>query len=163
MRRKKVFLRSGKDSLECRCLRDGTLDVNLITGTVTSYVSGKPRAMTLQVDKDGYMHIQLNRERPDRRGKATEERRHGVVVKRYRERRYVRVNRLVMMKRLAVKAGGALWREFVKDLPRVDVNHEDCQRSNNHYRNLTLMTEAANRGKREMTPEEQAAIDACTF
>jgi len=162
---KRVHLPAGKESLECRCLRDGSLDVSLITGEVISFALGKRHVMALLRDRDGYLHISLNRERPDRRGKASEERgRDGKLRKRYRERRFVRLNRLVMMKRLAVEAGGRQWREFVKDLPRgVDVNHDDLVRHNNHHENLRMQTEAANRGRRENTPEEQAEIDACTF
>lgn len=163
---KRVHLKRGQPSLECLCLRDGTLDVDLITGVVTSRVKGRrERVLTLAADKDGYLHVHLSRERPDRRGTPKFERnRKGDVISRHRNRRYVRVHRLVKMKELAVKKGGIDWRPHVKDLPLgVDIDHGDLNRANNHHENLTLKTEAANRGKREMTQEEADEIAACTF
>ncbi len=162
---KKIHLSYGETSLECLCLRDGSLDVNLVTGEVTSVARGRPKAMKIKVDHDGYLHFYLNRERPDRRGKAEVSRGPGgEVKKRYRIRRFVAVHRLVKMKELAIKAGGDAWRDHVRDLPRgIDVDHGDRNRANNDYRNLSLKTDSANRGKREMTPEEAAEVAACTF
>ncbi len=161
---KTIHLKCGETSLECLCLRDGSLDVNLASGEVTSMARGRQRTRKVRADDDGYLYFDLSRERPDRRGKAEISRRNGKVKKRYRIRRFVAVHRLVKMKELAIKAGGDAWRDHVKDLPRgIDVDHGDRDRQNNNYRNLSLKTEAANRGKREMTPEEEAEIAACTF
>lgn len=162
---KRVHLKRGQPSLECQCLRDGTLDVDLITGVVTSMARNRPRVLTSQPDKDGYLHVNLSRERGDRRGTPKLERnRKGEVIMRHRIRRYVRVHRLVKMKDMAVKKGGVDWRSHVRDLPvGVDIDHGDLNRANNHHENLTLKTEAANRGKREMTQEEADEIAACTF
>jgi hypothetical protein len=137
--------------------------VSLTTGEVFSLVRGKRKRFILSEDKDGYLHVHLARERSDRRGKPEIEVRNGKRIERYRNRRYVRVNRLVKMKSLAVAKGGSDWRKYVKDLPRgVDVNHKGDRKDNHHMR-LTLETELANRMKREMTPEEQAEINACPF
>jgi hypothetical protein len=161
---KKIHLPPGEESLECQCLRDGTLDVNLTTGEVFSLVGSKRKRMKFGEDRDGYLHIWLARERSDRRGKPEIEMlRNGKRVKRYRRRRYVRVNRLVKMKALAVALGGDQWRKYVADLPRgVDVNHTGA-RNDNRAHKLTLETERANRTRSEMTPEEQAEINACPF
>lgn len=160
---KKVHVQHGKETLECKCLRDGTLDVNLTTGEVFSLVRSR-KAMKLSEDRDVYLHINLARERKDRRGKPeVERRRNGTRVNLYRHRRFVRVNRLVKMKSLAVAMGGSDWRRYVTDLSRgIDVNHKGPRNVNNHLM-LTLETEQANRTRREMTPEEQAEVNACTF
>lgn len=162
---KRVHLKYGETSLECLCLRDGSLDVDLTTGVVTSNAKGRRKRMKLSEDKDGYLHIHLNRERKDRRGKPEIGRdRKGNETRRYRIRRYVRVNRLVKMKSIAVGIGGNDWRHYVTDLPRgVDVNHGDLDRKNNHHMNLSLQGELTNRQRRELTPEEAAEIAACTF
>lgn len=165
---KRSHVPKGRETLECLCLRDGTLDVSLITGEVTTRARGRYKQVKLSADKDGYLHFNLSRERKDRRGKPEIERRGGKEVKRYRIRRYVRVHRLVKMKDQAIKASHAArsndWRSYVKNLPRgVDVNHVDFTRDNNANDNLTLQTEAANRGRREMTQEELDAIAECTF
>lgn len=160
---KKIHLPHGVESLECKCLRDGTLDVNLTTGEVFSLATGKRKRMTLAEDSDGYLHIHLSRERDDRRGKAEMQMRNGTRIKRYRHRRFVRVNRLVKMKSIAVGKGGNEWRKYVRDLPRgLDVNHTKG-RKNNHHMTLTMATELANRTKRPMTAEEQAEVNACPF
>lgn len=154
----------GKDSLEVRCLKNGTLDVDMETGKVLGFVRGEWKAKKLKKDKDGYLGFFLNRERKHKRGKPIREvRSNGKVRHRYRDRRYVLVNRLVKIKAIAVALGGHNWRAYAKDLPPgIDVNHRGAKDNNNHLM-IELQTEGANRRRREMTPEEQEAVNACTF
>lgn len=161
---KKIHLRHGEDSLEVRCLKNGTLDVELSTGKVLGLVRGEWKAKKLKLDDCGYLGFFLNRERKHKRGKPIREvRPNGKERKRYRDRRYVLVNRLVKIKAIAVALGGKNWRNHVKDLPLgVDVNHLGA-RNNNAHDMLELQTEAANRRRREMTPEELDEINNCTF
>lgn len=163
-RLKKIHLRRGEDSLEVRCLKNGTLDVELSTGKVLGFVRGEWRYKRLKLDDDGYLGFFLNRERRHKLGKPIREvRPNGKERLRYRDRRYVLVNRLVKIKAIAVALGGQHWRSYCKDLPPgVDVNHIGAKNNNAHDM-LELQTEAANRRRREMTPEEQEAINACTF
>lgn len=153
--RKYVHLPPGKESLEVLCFRDGSLDVCLATGEVFGIKNGKRYKKKLRADKDGYLHFDLNREKKDRRGRPDIERRNGKEYKRWRNRRFVRVNRAVKIKAIAVGLGGEHWRQFVKDLPRgIDVNHIKA-RDDNRAMHLELMTERANRnGSEEMTEEE---------
>lgn len=161
---KKIHLRHGQESLEVKCLRDGTLDVRLSTGVVVGLVRGQWQPKSLRIDEDGYVGFYLNRERQKKLGKPeVERRRNGKLCKRYRERRYVFVHRLVKIKAIALAIGGRNWRKFVKDLPLgVDVNHLGAKDDNRSHM-IELATERANRSRDEMTPEEIAAIAACTF
>lgn len=163
-RLKKTHLRRGEDSLEVRCLKNGTLDVELSTGKVLGFVRGEWRHKRLKRDDDGYLMFFLNRERKHKRGKPIREvRPNGTERHRYRDRRCVLVHRLVKIKAIAVALGGKHWRIYCKDLPLgVDVNHIGAK-DNNAHDMIELQTEGANRRRREMTPEEQAAINACTF
>ena len=163
-RLKKIHLRRGKKSLEVRCLRNGTLDVDLETGKVSGFVRGEWKNKRLKKDNDGYMGFHLCRERKSKRGKPIREvRPNGKERNRYRDRRYVLVHRLVKIKAIAVGLRGNNWRQYVKDLPPgIDVNHRG-ERDNNNHLMIELQTEAANRRRREMTPEEQEEINACTF
>lgn len=152
--KKRSHLRTGEVSLEVRCLRDGSLDVDLDSGRVFSTINGKTRERKLIADKDGYLRFLLNRERSQKRGKPQ---RDGKKL-RYRKSRQVLVNRLVKIKALAVAKGGANWRLYVADLPRgVDVNHLG-PRDDNRSHQLELQTERANRSKKAMTAEEFARI-----
>src|SRR3990167_4698859 len=162
-RLKKSHLRRGIDSLEVRCLKNGTLDVELMTGKVLGFVRGEWKEKRLKKDDDGYLGFFLNRERKHKRGKPILEMRNGKERKRWRDRRYVLVNRLVKIKAIAVALGGENWRSFVTALPPgIDVNHIGA-RDNNAHGMLELQTEAANRRRREMTPEEYEEINQCTF
>lgn len=174
---------TGKESLEVKCLRDGSLDCDADTGEVFSVKpDGSRTKRRLHVDRDGYLLFYLNRERrrgkPDRSGRR-------------RARRGVLVHRLVKIKAIAVAKGGDNWRKYVCDLPRgVDVNHIVCPdlaaqieelrglpslttaqsellvrlvyraRQDNRASKLELATERANRSKTEMTDEEFAALKA---
>jgi len=151
--------RKGSESLEVRCLRDGTLDVCLETGTVYSARGGqRTKARATREDRHGYLWFQLNRERPKKVGRCERERRGKHVVRRYRERRSVLVHRLVKIKAIAVGMGGDHWRCYVTDLPRgVDVNHIEGNRRDNRACKLELQTERVNRGRGEMQPEDYAA------
>jgi hypothetical protein len=158
-RPKKVFLTYGKPSLEVQCLRDGTLDVDIETGEVFSIRNGRSVKRQLRLDEDGYYCFQLNRERKRKQGKPEiDYRREGASRLRYRNRRYVRVHRLVKIKALAVAKGGRNWRQYVQDLPLgIDVNHLNGKTDNNHL-NLELQTELAHRSHKEMTDEEWKAL-----
>lgn len=140
--------------LEVECLANGTLDCDLATGEVFSIRKGIPRPMALQPDKDGYPCFSLRRECKPPKGKPEAcHRRKGHM--RFRRRRWVRVNRLIKVKAIAVAKGGRNWRAFVQPLPMgVDVNHLDGCRTNNVSDNLELSTEIANRSRREMSDEE---------
>jgi hypothetical protein len=161
MRRKKVHLEPGRESLEVLCLRDGSLDVSLSTGVVYGIQRGRRVMKRLNEDKDGYLGFFLNREKGERRGKPIRERlRNGTERLRFRHRRYVLVNRLVKIKAIAVGKGGRNWRQFVADLPRgVDVNHL-AARNDNRARLLELSTERANRGRTELHDEELEQLRA---
>jgi hypothetical protein len=165
MRLKRIHLRRGKESLEVKCLRDGTLDVRLNTGIVLGLVRGAWIPKSLRRDEDGYLGFCLNREKVDRRGKPSTERRGRKIVHRYRERRYVLVHRLVKIKAIAVALGGRNWRKFARDLPPgIDVNHlPGVRRDDNRHRGIELATERANRARDEMTPEEIEAVNNCPF
>jgi hypothetical protein len=140
--------------LEVECLADGSLDCDLSTGEVFSVRKGVPRPMAIYPDKDGYLCFSLRRECKPPRGKPE-----AIPGKkrrtRFRLRRWVRVNRLIKTKAVAVAKGGRNWRQFLTPLPSgVDVNHIDLRRDNNVADNLELSTEAANRSRREMTDQE---------
>lgn len=159
---KKLHIPRGQESLEVRCLRDGSLDCDLETGDVFSVRGDVRKKRRPGPDKDGYLAINLNREKEKKLGKPEIERRGKERIKRYRHRRFVMVHRLVKIKALAVAKGASQWRQYVTDLPRgVDVDHLDRNRSNNRADNLALKTELANRSNREMTEEEwQELLDA---
>lgn len=155
--RKYVHLRIGEESLEVKCLRDGTLDCDLETGEVFSVKNGQRIKRSLFKDADGYLFFTLNRERSKKAGKPERDLRGKL---RYRHRRSVLVHRLVKIKAIAYGKGGENWREFVTDLPRgVDVNHLG-ERDDNRQHKLELQSEAANRAKRKMTNEEWAELQA---
>lgn len=155
--RKIVFRPRRRPSLACRCLRDGSLDVDLRDGKVYSRWQGRKRLRRLRIERDDYLSFSLNREKSHRRGRSERDRRRT----RWRYRMCVMVHRLVMMKKLAVDLGGSKWREYVKDIPpNIDVHHRDGCQWNNGVKNLRLSTDTANRGKREMTPDEAAAVAA---
>lgn len=142
------------ETLAIAMLRDGRIDCDLATGEVFTIRDGVPYAKAMTPDKDGYLTIMVQRSRgkgngnPDKWG-------------RFRDVRNVRVNRLVKIKAMAVAKGGRNWRSFVAPLPRgADVNHIDTNRENNASDNLELSTERANRGRREMTEEELAELQA---
>jgi hypothetical protein len=143
-----------REPLEVECLRNGTLDCDLSTGEVFSVRKGIPRPMALQADKDGYLCFSLRRDCKPPQGKPEAcHSKKGHI--RYRLRRWIRVNRLVKVKAIAVAKGGRNWRSFVRPLPAgVDVNHLDGRRDNNASDNLELSTERANRERRDMTDEE---------
>ncbi len=160
-RKHSTHVSKGKESLEVLCFRDGSLDVCLTTGKAFYFKHGKRVERSLRLDKDGYLHFDLNRERSCKRGRPSTERSHGKTINRWRDRRFVRVNRAVKIKAIAVGLGGDNWRKYVKDLPRgVDVNHIDRVRHHNWSDNLELQTERANRGGSEMTEKELAGIRA---
>lgn len=145
-------------NLEVLCLRQGSLDVDVLTGEVFSVRRGAHWPMKLREDKDGYLCFGLNRDSKSR-GKACKCKRTGKV--RYRVYRWVRVNRLVKIKAMAIAKGGRNWRKFVADLPLgVDVNHIDTDRQNNNHENLELSTERANRARKELSEEELAKLQA---
>lgn len=155
--RKHIHLPPGVESLEVRCLRDGSLDCCLETGRVFGLVRGEWVEKRLRYDADGYLHFDLNRDRKKRVGRP-ERCRNGRL--RFRERRCVRVNRLVKIKAIAVAKGGSNWRQHVADLPRgVDVNHLGA-RDDNRASMLELMTERANRSRTEMNDDEWEALRA---
>ncbi len=158
-RPKKVFLRYGRESLEVKCLKDGTLDVDIETGEVFSVRYGKRFKRKLEKDEDGYWKFGLNRERKAKRGKPVNERRsNGKTYFRYRSRRTVFVHRLVKIKALAIAKGGRNWQQYVKDLPiGIDVNHLSGKDNNNHLQ-LELQTELANRTRTEMSDADYAAL-----
>jgi len=160
---KKIHLKRGVDSLEVRCLKNGTLDVELQTGKVLGFVRGEWKPKRLKRDEDGYMGFFLVRERKHKRGKPIREIRNGKERHRWRDRRYVLVHRLVKIKAIAVALGGDNWRQYAKDLPPgIDVNHIGPKDDNRHHR-IELQTEGANRRRREMTPEEQEEANNCAF
>lgn len=140
--------------LEVECLKDGSLDCDLQTGEVFSVRKGVPRPMAIYPDKDGYLCFSLRRECKPPRGKP--EAIPGSKGRtRFRLRRWVRVNRLIKTKAIAVAKGGRNWRAFLQALPAgVDVNHIDGGRDNNVADNLELSTELANRSRRDMSDEE---------
>lgn len=115
-----------------RCLRDGTLDVDLETGRVESWARGDwVRFLNVREDEDGYLKFTLSRESKSRRRKDRNGRR--------REHMTVFVHRLVMVKKIAVAANPDRWRTVVRDLHGdTDVHHKDHVRSNNVSDNLTL-------------------------
>lgn len=163
MERKSFRLNGRKHTLEVECLRNGTLDVDIETGIVTGFYRGEWRRKALNKDHCGYLGFCLNRERKPKRGKPIRELRNGKERLRYRRRRYVLVHRLVKIKAIAVALGGHNWRAYVKDLPHgIDVNHRGAKDNNNHLM-IEIQTEGANRRRREMTPEEQEQVNACTF
>jgi hypothetical protein len=158
--RKITHNRRGGETLARRCLRDGSIDVDLATGVVTSFARyPKGRVLKLTIDEDGYEKFKLCRNvskrlvrKPDRWG-------------RHRWQMDVFVHRLVRMKATAVKravaeAGDAdRWREYVRDLPcGVDVNHIDRDRRNNAAANLRLETEDCNRRGGDMDEEDLRSI-----
>lgn len=151
--------RKRRESLEVRCLRDGTLDVCLDTGAVYSARGGqRTKAMKLKADRGGYLQFQLNRERSRKVGRAEWRRDGKRLKKRFRERRAVLVHRLVKIKAVAVGVGGEHWRQYVTDLPPgVDVNHIEGNRGDNRACKLELQTERINRGRGQMEPEDYAA------
>lgn len=154
--RRFIHLPPGAESLEVLCLRDGTLDCCLDTGKVFGLVRGEWVAKRLRYDADGYLQFDLNRERGRKAGRPEVDR--GRL--RYRNRRCVRVNRLVKIKAIAVAKGGSNWRQHVSDLPRgVDMNHLGA-RDDNRACMLELMTERANRSRTEMTDDEWEALRA---
>lgn len=137
---KKVH-RSG-ESLMVRCLRDGTLDVSLLTGSVFSTARGKRRRLKTRRDEDGYVRFTLSRELP-KSSRKRPERRDG----RKRELMTVFVHRLVMVKKLAVAANESRWRDVVRDLHGdTDVHHMDHNQTNNFADNLTLELAELHRG-----------------
>jgi len=164
MERKSFRLNGRKRTLEVECLRNGTLDVDLETGIVTGFHRGEWKPKRLKKDDDGYLGFFLNRERKHKRGKPIREvRPNGKERHRYRHRRYVLVHRLVKIKAIAAAIGGRNWRSCCKDLPPgIDVNHIGAKHDNRADM-IELQTEGANRRRREMTPEEQEEVNACTF
>lgn len=117
-----------------RCLRDGSLDVDLETGKVWTWKRGMwCQPIKTRVDEDGYVKFTLSREapkssrkRPDRDGRR-------------REHMTVFVHRLVMVKKIAVAANEERWRTVVRDLPgSTEVHHKNEQRDCNWASNLTL-------------------------
>jgi hypothetical protein len=156
--RKFVHLPPGEESLEVKCLRDGSLDVCLDCGSVYSVRGSRRIKRRLYADEDGYLSFTLNREKRKRTGKPERD----GSRNRWRKRRNVLVHRLVKIKAIAVAKGGSNWRSFVCDLPRaVDVNHINSIRSDNRAENLELMTERANRLRRPATDEELEELKAC--
>jgi hypothetical protein len=158
--RKKIHIRYGEESLEVKCLRDGTLDVDIETGEVFSIdKNGKRTKRRLAPDDDGYLGFHLARERKSKRGKPCRWKEPGRADRvRYRNRRYVMVHRLVKIKALAVAKGGRNWTQYVRDLPLgIDVNHLGPKTDNRHTE-LELQTEAANRSRTEMTDAEWQAL-----
>jgi hypothetical protein len=148
---KKIHVTTGRETLECKRLKDGTLDVCLKTGKV---FGARGQEMAINPDKDGYLCVCIHREKKQRRGKPE---RSGESV-RFRERRTVLVHRLVKMKAIAVALGGHNWRLYVRDIRGIDVNHFDRSRTNNHHENLMLESEATNRARAEATADECQAI-----
>lgn len=122
------------ESLMVRCLRDGSLDVDLETGNVWSWKRGEwCQPVKTRRDEDGYVKFTLSRKapkssrkRPDRDGRR-------------REHMTVFVHRLVMVKKIAVAANEERWRTVLRDLPgSTEVHHKDENRQHNAAGNLTL-------------------------
>lgn len=128
------------ESLMVRCLRDGTLDVDLRTGRVESWARGDwVRMVKVRVDEDGYEKFTLSRESRRVRKKDRDGRR--------REHMTVFVHRLAMVKKIAVAANPDRWRTVVRDLPGdTDVHHKDHCKQNNAANNLTLELAELHRG-----------------
>lgn len=128
------YLHRDVESLMVRCLRDGSLDVDLESGVVWSWKRGdwcKP--VKTRTDEDGYIKFTLSRKAPptSRKPKDRDGRR--------REHMTVFVHRLVMVKKIAVAANEERWRTVVRDLPgSTEVHHKDLQPTNNWAANLTL-------------------------
>lgn len=159
--RKYIHLPAGSESLEVKCLRDGSLDVNTATGVVYGIRNGERVKKRLKKDEDGYLGFFLARERDAKRGKPVREIRCGKERFRFRNRRYVLVHRLVKIKALAVAKGGKNWRQFVSDAPLRgwDVNHLG-EKDDNRNHMLELQSERANRSRTEMTDEELAQVQS---
>jgi hypothetical protein len=145
---RKVHRPRGRESLAVRCLRDGTLDVCLLTGHVFSSARGASRSIKTRTDEDGYEKFTLHREATGReRRKCDGSGRRRLVME-------VFVHRLVMLKKLAVARGESRWREHVEDLPGDrDVHHRDTCRSHNAASNLTLELIPLNRGRSPVLEE----------
>jgi hypothetical protein len=150
--------RGGK-TLARRCLEDGTLDVCLETGMVTSFAQVETgKLIRPRLDEDGYRKFTLVRSVSAR------------LVKKKRAdgcriwQMTVFVHRLAMMKKIAVKKAKAVgtpdeWRAFVRDLPAgLDVNHKNLIRDDNRACNLELQTERTNRNGQPSTEEELRSI-----
>lgn len=126
------YLHRDQESLMVRCLRDGSLDVDLETGKVWSWRVGDwCRPLKTRTDEDGYIKFTLSRESKTKRRKDSDGRR--------REHMTVFVHRLVMVKKIAVAANEERWRTAVRDLPgSMEVHHKDLTPAHNWASNLTL-------------------------
>ena len=160
MRLKKVHAnKRGGKTLARRCLEDGTLDVCLRTGRVTSFAQAKDgKAIRPRTDEHGYRKFTLVRSVSKRL--VRKPRADGLHV----WQMTVFVHRLAMMKKVAVAKAYSVgtpddWRSFVRDLPAgVDVNHKNRKRDDNRAKNLELQTERTNRNGQASTEEELRAI-----
>lgn len=156
--RKKVFHnRFGKPprSLLCTCLRDGTLDVDLLTGLVTSLVGGKVKEISCIPDHSDYLRFCLCRERSTRRKKT--------ACGRKRWRQTCGVHRLVIIKKIAIAKSADDWRDFVEDIPpTLHVDHIDLNRQNNVAANLRIQGFMENSNGSDPSVGEVAAIAAYT-
>ena len=150
---KRVHRDKKKPSLACLMLADGTLDVCLKKGTVTTNFRGRIKKRSLSEHYKGYLYVSLYRERKHGRKNKAGRRRH---------RMSAWVHRLVMMKKIAVDSAGEGWRAVVKDIdPEIDVDHRDTIRTNNTAENLRLAGHDIH-GKRSSsnwTAEDEAAVE----
>lgn len=128
------YLHRDVESLMVRCLRDGSLDVDLETGKVWTWKRGDwCQPVRTRRDEDGYVKFTLSREAPPSSRKRRD--RDG----RRREHMTVFVHRLVMVKKIAIAANEERWRNVVRDLPgSTEVHHKDEVRHHNWSENLTL-------------------------